>query len=129
MSLGKDTARSVLLVDDEEIVLEVGETLLTRAGYPVILAEGGKTAVAMYQQYKEDILCVFLDLSMPGMNGQETFKELEGLDPEVKVFFTSGFSEREMAHQCAGIPAAGFIQKPFKLGDIAAKIEALKKGT
>jgi CheY-like chemotaxis protein len=128
MSSEKNMARSVLLVDDEEIVLEVGETLLSRTGHPVILAENGQVAVEMYQKHQADILCVLLDLSMPGMSGQDTFRELERLDPEVKVFFTSGFTEREMAHQCAGIPAVGFIQKPFKLDDISAKIEAVWKG-
>jgi CheY-like chemotaxis protein len=123
----KEKKNTILLVDDEEIVLDVGTTLLERIGYPVMTASNGAEAVEQYRQNGDHILCVLLDLSMPGMSGQETFKELERLDSDVKVIFTSGFSEREMAHQCKNIPAAGFLQKPFHLAGMSLKFEAVLK--
>ena len=88
-------------------------------------AAGGAEAVEIFKQRCEEISCVVLDLSMPGMSGQETFVALEAINSEVRVIFTSGYSEREVSQYLNGTNPAGFIQKPFLMVNLADKIKAI----
>ena len=86
---GKGT---VLLVDDEEMVLEVGEELLTHLGYEVLLAENGQEALELYKKNQNEIDLVLLDMVMPVMGGGETFDRMKEIDTNVKVLLSSGYS-------------------------------------
>ena len=113
---------TVLLVDDEETVREVGQLMLESMGFSVIVAENGKKAVEIYSSRKDEIALVLMDLTMPRMNGEEAFQELRWINPGVRVILSSGYSEQEIAARFAGKGLAGFFQKPFSIKELARKI-------
>ncbi len=114
-------AGTVLLVDDEETVLAVGKQMLERLGFSVLTAQDGLEALEIYGNRSSEISCVLLDLTMPHLNGEEAFRELRRLNPDVKVIISSGYSEQDITSRFSGKGLAGFIQKPYetaKLGEV-----------
>ncbi len=106
---------TVLLVDDEETVLAVGRSMLEKLGFSVITAQDGREAVTTYAARGNEIAFVVMDLTMPHMSGEEAFRELRRINPEVKVFISSGYSEWEITARFTGKSLAGFIQKPYQM--------------
>ncbi len=104
----------VLLVDDEEEVCQLVGAMLERLGYEVITARDGHSALGLYLQ-RDDYAFVMLDLTMPVMDGEETYEQLRGIDPTVKVIITSGYSEKEVARRFEGKGVKGVLQKPFDM--------------
>ncbi len=113
---------TVLLVDDEEIITEVGEELLSALGYRVITAGSGTEALSTYRDGREEISMVILDMIMPGMDGGETFDRLKAMDPEVRVLLSSGYSLNDKAAEIMARGCNGFIQKPFNMDQLSGKI-------
>ncbi|MBJ6725459.1 PocR ligand-binding domain-containing protein [Geomesophilobacter sediminis] len=105
---------TVLLVDDEEPVRDIGRSLLEHLGFSVITANDGAEALAEYRVHPE-IAFVILDLTMPRMDGAQCQRELVALDPEVKVIISSGFSTQEVGRVFAGQRLAGIIMKPYTM--------------
>lgn len=103
-----------LLVDDEETVRDIGAEMLQELGVKVITAADGREALERFKA-NPDISVVILDLTMPHLDGEQCFRELRRLKPDVKVIISSGFSEHEVAQKFAGMGLTGFIQKPYKL--------------
>jgi len=116
---GKET---VLIVDDEEMVLDVGQELLKSLGYKVVIASGGKEAVDTYKANKEKIDIVILDMIMPGMGGGETYDKLKRIDPAIKVLLSSGYSINGQATEILKRGCDGFIQKPFTIKELSTAI-------
>jgi two-component system cell cycle sensor histidine kinase/response regulator CckA len=116
---GKET---LLIVDDEELVLEVSQEMLETLGYTILTTKGGKEAVEMYQAHKENIDLVILDMIMPDMGGGETYDELKGINPEVKVLLSSGYSINGQASEILKRGCDGFLQKPFDVKDLSRKV-------
>jgi two-component system cell cycle sensor histidine kinase/response regulator CckA len=120
---------NILLVDDEEMVLEVGGKMIERLGYTVTAASGGEEALAHYQRSGADIDLVILDMVMPGMDGSETFARLKALDPGVKVLLASGYAIGDRAAAIMKQGCLGFIPKPFNLDYLSQKInQVLEQG-
>lgn len=113
---------TILLVDDQDIIIVVGKEMLTALGYHVLVAKSGKEAVEFFQQFSEKIDGVILDMIMPDMNGGETFDQLRIIDPEVKVLLSSGYSIDGQARDILDRGCAGFIQKPFGLMELSHKL-------
>jgi CheY-like chemotaxis protein len=113
---------TILLVDDESMVLDVGRDILKSLGYTVIAAHGGEEALALYKQNRDRIHLVVLDMIMPGMDGGKTYTHLKKLNPEIKVLLCSGYSINEEVTAIMEKGCNGFIQKPFNLKEIAIKI-------
>jgi nitrogen-specific signal transduction histidine kinase/CheY-like chemotaxis protein len=105
-------AHKVLLVDDEEIIRHVGNRMLRKKGFEVLLAKNGKEALELYQKQKAEIAVVVLDLVMPEMGGKETYQQLKSLNPNVKVVFTSGYGPEDRPDLVNG-KSVIFLQKPF----------------
>jgi len=105
---------TVLLVDDEESVRGIGVEMLKELGYTGITATDGRDALEQFKAHPE-ICCVILDLTMPKMDGEQCFRELRLLRPDIKVIMSSGYSEQEVSEKFIGKGVAGFIQKPYKL--------------
>ncbi|MDQ7003222.1 MAG: ABC transporter substrate-binding protein [Ghiorsea sp.] len=103
----------VLLVDDEEEVLQMGEGLLKNMGFDVLLANNGKEAVLQYQKHMSKIRLVLLDLTMPVMDGSKTFVALKALNKDVKIILCSGYNEQEIKHMFKPLKDAVFISKPY----------------
>ena len=106
-----------LLVDDEETVRTIGKEMMRALGFQVITATDGRDALDKFRE-NPDISVVILDLTMPHMDGEQCFRELRQVAPQVKVIMSSGFSEHEVAQKFAGKGLAGFIQKPYRLSDL-----------
>ncbi|UPU34760.1 CHASE domain-containing protein [Geomonas paludis] len=104
----------ILLVDDEETVRNIGTRMLIELGYSPIAASGGEEALSLYRD-NPDVKAVILDLTMPGMDGEECFRQLQLLDPKVRVIMSSGFSEQDVVQKFDDRALAGFIQKPYTL--------------
>jgi two-component system cell cycle sensor histidine kinase/response regulator CckA len=120
---------TVLFVDDEESVREVGRAILHKAGFTVLTARDGEEALDVYTQEHDRIDVVVLDLTMPRRSGLETLKALRTVRSNVRVIISSGYSEDESVNQFEKRDLAGFIQKPYRPIDLTAKIhDALKRG-
>jgi PAS domain S-box-containing protein len=104
----------VLVVDDEEAVREVINAVLEEGGFDTLVAKDGATAIQLFRDNGAHIGLVLLDLSMPGLSGEQTFEELRRLDPTVRVLLSSGYSEAEATRRFVGRGLAGFIQKPYR---------------
>ena len=122
---GRET---VLLVDDEEMMLEVGRDLLRAMGYQVLTANSGTAAVEIYQERKDGIDLVLLDLVMPQMGGSEAFDRLKKINPEVKVLLLSGYSIDGEASKVIDRGCSGFIQKPFNMEQLSRSIKSVAAG-
>jgi len=137
-SIRKDSAVSeavekgnetILLVDDEAVIIDVGSQLLEKLGYTVIKAKGGAEAIRMYQENKEKIDLVILDMIMPDVGGSEVHEKIKIIDPEVKILLSSGYSINGQAMEILNKGCNGFIQKPFNLKDFSKKIRDVLKKT
>jgi two-component system, cell cycle sensor histidine kinase and response regulator CckA len=104
----------ILLIDDEPVVREVGLQLLEYHGFTVLTAEDGRAGLELFRRHAGEIACVFLDLTMPHMSGQEVYREIHQISPETPVILMSGYNEKEATGQFAGKGLAGFLQKPFQ---------------
>ena len=115
----------VLLVDDEETIREMGKEMLEMLGFEIITGVDGFDAVRIYKEQKERIDFVLLDLTMPRMDGKETFHELRRLNPQVRIVLSSGYAEQDITSQFAGQGLSGFIQKPYTLGILEESMQKL----
>lgn len=119
---------TILLVDDEDMVIEVGQQILTTLGYNVIAARGGKGAINTFKKQSGKIDLVILDMIMPDMGGGDTYDKMKAINPEIKVLLSSGYSIDGQATEILERGCDGFIQKPFNIERLSKKIrEILEK--
>lgn len=116
---------TVLLVDDEPMILEIGEQLLVRLDYQVLTAGSGAEALNVYAENRDRIDLVILDMVMPGMTGGETFDRLKQINPRVKTILSSGYSINGQATRILDRGCSGFIQKPFNITALSRKIREI----
>lgn len=119
----------VMLVDDEKMVLVVGQEMLEDLGFQVLTADSGEKAVRIFRERFKEISCVLVDVVMPGMDGMETFAEMKRICSAKPVLFCSGYSTEQLAQRFNGPLPADFIEKPFKLKILAAKLREVLKAT
>jgi PAS domain S-box-containing protein len=116
---------TILLIDDEEMILDVGKGLLSELGYTVLTASSGPEALEIYRARRADIGMVVMDMIMPGMSGGETFDRLKAIDPDVKVLLSSGYTINGQASHILERGCDGFIQKPFNMQQLSVKIREI----
>ena len=116
---------TLLLVDDEEIILDTAKALLERLGHKVFTASGGREAVGLYEERKGRIDAVILDMIMPDMSGGDTFDRLKAINSALKVILASGYSLDGHAREILNRGCDAFIQKPFNIKEISSKLEAV----
>jgi len=114
---------TILLVDDEQMIADVGCELLEELGYSVLVAGSGREAVDVYRKQYDEIDLVIMDMIMPGMSGGETFDRLKEIDPQVHVLLSSGYSLNGQASKILERGCEGFIQKPFNMRQLAEKVQ------
>jgi len=122
-----DETETILLVDDEEIVIGVGKQMLEKLGFSVLTAASGKEAIDLYNINKGKIGLVVLDMIMPGMGAGDTYNELQVIDPAIKVLLSSGYGVDEQTSEIMERGCKGFIQKPFNMQALSEKIEEIMK--
>lgn len=104
---------AILVVDDEETVRTVARLVLERQGFTVMTAEDGLQAIDVVRKHPREIRLVVLDMTMPRMSGEETFRILRSENPDVRILLSSGYNEQEAVDRFAGRGLSGFIQKPY----------------
>jgi PAS domain S-box-containing protein len=119
---------TVLLVDDEEVVLEVVKRILEGMGFEVMCVNGGREALEVFRARGAEIACVLLDLTMPQLDGEQVFREIRRLRPDAKVILSSGYDESDITPRFAGEGLAGFIQKPYRSDSLRAKLREVLGG-
>jgi len=110
-----NSAGLALVIDDEPSVRAVTKRMLEACGLSVRTARDGEEGLALFREYQHDISLVLLDLTMPGINGDEVFDEIRKMDAHVPVVLMTGFSEQEASTRFGGNSLAGLLQKPFRI--------------
>ncbi|MBU1057917.1 MAG: PAS domain S-box protein [Proteobacteria bacterium] len=118
-------SETVLLVEDEKVVLDVGRELLKFMGYRVLTAKDGKEALTVYLKNPGQIDIIILDMIMPTMGGGETYDQLKKINPDVKVLLASGYSIDGEAAEILARGCNGFIQKPFNVEDLSLNLRTI----
>lgn len=104
---------TILLVDDDPAVLNVGAQMLDGLGFKVLTAANGREGLEVFRKHEGEIHCVILDLTMPEMGGEEVFRELRRLRSDVCVILSSGYNEEDVTQRFVGKGLEGFVQKPY----------------
>ncbi len=115
---------TLLLVDDEEMFRATGKRILEAAGYEVLLADGGASAIETYRDRGPEIDLVVLDLTMPTMDGAECFSSLKEIDPTVRVLICTGHGKSDDTAAMIANGALGLLPKPFEVNEITVAIDA-----
>ena len=97
--------------------------MLLRLGFDVLAADSGERALEIFEQRQDEICVVLLDMTMPGMDGEETFRRLQEIRPGACVVLSSGYSEQIAAERFEGSGLAGFLQKPYRQTDLIFKMD------
>ena len=121
-------SETILLVDDETMVINVGKPLLEALGYRVLASTNGLEAIDMVARQGKDIDLVILDLIMPGIDGGETFDRIRQLQPDMPMILSSGYSLSGQASDIINRGCDGFIQKPFNMKELSRSIRSILEG-
>jgi CheY-like chemotaxis protein len=113
--------KTVLFVDDEEMLLEVGSLMLQRLGYNVLTAIKGQEAIEIFK--KNDVAFVILDMRMPGMNGDEVCRQLKKIKPKIKIILASGYVKFYSKDYIVDSGFDDILEKPFTIEHLSEKIE------
>ncbi|MFH1035791.1 MAG: response regulator [Pseudomonadota bacterium] len=114
---------TILLVDDEEDLRELGAQTLEEMGYSVRTAATGEEALELYRQQAADL--VIMDLGMPGMGGHQCLRHILELDPGARVMIASGYSANGLVRDSLSVGALGYVAKPFKRVDLLATVREI----
>ena len=116
---------TILLVDDEDMVIDIGKEILEKLGYTVFTAASGTEALSLFKNNHTEIDLVILDMIMPDMSGRDTFENLKTCQSDVKVLLSSGYSIDGQATEIINSGCRGFIQKPFSLKQLSRKMREI----
>ncbi len=116
---GRET---ILLIEDEAIILELGRQMLQSLGYRVLAARDGQEGVALYAAWHSEIDLILLDVIMPRMSGHDTFYELRRINPKAKILLITGYSPEQVATELLAQGALGVIRKPYERRELARAI-------
>lgn len=119
------TGTKVLVVDDEEEIRTACSLILKEIGYDALVAQDGKAGLHIFEQYQDQIALVFLDLTMPHIDGGQLAKTIRQRDPDIPILVSSGFAEEEAMKHFIQSGICAFIQKPFQVEVLIKKIQAL----
>jgi len=115
----------ILVVDDDDYILQAVYVALESFGYSVLLANSGAAAIEIFEERSEQIDLVLLDMLMPGMSGEETFRALRAIRPDVKVLLSTGFAPDEAAQRFTDEGLAGFLRKPYDPNQLAGEVQQI----
>ena len=117
-----DGSETVLLVDDEDVIIKVSLEILNALGYHVLTARSGKEAIEVYKKNKDKIDLIILDMIMPDMGGGKVYDRIKEINPDIKVLLSSGYSIEGQATEILKRGCNGFIKKPFNIKELSHKI-------
>ena len=114
---------NVLVCDDEELILEMTTDFLEIDGHQVYACEDGESGLERYQQMKDEIDLVLIDMIMPGIDGVELFSKLSEVNPSVKVILSSGFPANDQIRELLDNGLSGFLQKPYRKQELSDEVK------
>lgn len=117
--------RTALIVDDEEIVLEIEEFMFQKIGFEILIANNSAQACQLYEDEKDQIDLVVLDMIMPDENGANTYKRLKKINPNIKVLVTSGMGKDKAVNEIIKDWPNGFLRKPFKFDEFTKCVDTI----
>lgn len=118
----------ILVIDDDPSLREAVEGMLHSLGFSVLTAPDGPSALRVFRQHVPEIRAVLLDLGLPGMTGQEVFREIHRLDPTTPVILVTGLAEADARAGVMDLPVAGYLQKPFSYSLFLEKVREAVEG-
>ena len=121
---GQDLPRTVLIIDDEPAVREAAADILEEAGVEILLAADGQAGLALYRENTAVVDLILLDLTMPGLNGEETLHALRHLTPNLRIVLSSGYNQIDLSQHLLQQRHTSFLPKPYTA---AALIHALQE--
>ena len=116
---------TILVVDDEESVRAVAKRMLVSLGYDVLCASDGLKGIELFRENMERISAVILDIAMPHLSGEETFRELRRIKKDAFIILSSGYNAQEVTSRFGGRDLSGFIQKPYSLDDLSLVLHSV----
>jgi len=119
---------TVLIIEDEEIVLEVTKAMIEALGYRVLTAKTGKEAIALTESFDGDIVLALLDIKLPDMEGGTVYRRIMEIRPDLKVIVCSGYTIEGPAQEILDAGAQGFIHKPASLGVLSDEVKKVLEG-
>ena len=122
-----DEAITILIVEDEPAVRQLGVEALTELGYRVLEAEGAATALRLLDRH-EEVALLFTDIVMPEVNGRNLAEEAKRRRPGLKVLFTTGYTRNAVVHNGVLDPGVELLGKPFTIEQLSAKLRAVLEG-
>lgn len=116
---------TILMVDDEELIRELGARILAKAGYSVLQATNGHEALRIFEKERSRLGLIILDLIMPEVGGKQCLKELLAMDPQARVLMASGYSSDVSVRECLEIGAKGFVSKPYRMVELLQDVRKI----
>ena len=120
--------KTILLIDDEEIVINISELMLKRLGYRVLKAHSGYEGLQLFKENKSKIDLIISDLEMPKMNGKEVMDKLRKIDPKIKVMLSSGALTDADEKTVMNKGFNGFLKKPYSMNTLCGKMSEILRG-
>jgi two-component system cell cycle sensor histidine kinase/response regulator CckA len=120
---------TILIVEDEELLRDLVRDVLSRAGYSILLAKDGEEAVKVYTKRMASISLVLSDMGLPRISGEEAFKELQAINPTVKVIFCTGFIQEDKKASLIASGALDVIHKPYTISELLRSVRDALDGT
>ncbi len=117
--------RTALIVDDEEIIVEIEEFMFQKIGFEIFIAKNSAQACQLYQDEKDNIDLVVLDMIMPDENGANTYKQLKKINPNIKVLVSSGMGKDSAVKEILNDWPNGFLPKPFKFDEFTKSVDTI----
>jgi len=114
---------TILITDDEVTIRTVGRQMLENMGYRVLLAPDGRAALELLREHEDEIVCILLDLTMPHLDGAQTFREIRRIKPDAKIILSSGYNEQDATQRFAGRGLSGLLQMPYQSTALRAKLK------
>ncbi len=115
----------MLLIDDEEVIREIGTDMLRTLGLKCQTAASGDEGIELYQKNSRDIALVILDIEMPGLSGDKVFDRLREMNPRVKILIASGYSKEYLESKVFNSKIEHYIAKPFRIEQLSYQINKL----
>jgi CheY-like chemotaxis protein len=116
---------TILVVDDEVDILTITRMMLEKKGFSVLTASNGAAGVDLFRKHSDEIMAVLLDMTMPNMNGEEAFREMQKIRSDVLAVLVSGYNEEEIRARFSGESFAGFLHKPYGFPDLMNKLKEI----
>ena len=118
-------SRRLLVVDDDPAARVLANRVFSEAGYEVITVQSGFECLERFRKQPHGFDLILLDLSMPFMDGEETFRRLRDIHPDVVVLLSTGFMAQERVDRMLAAGMAGFIRKPHRPDELLARVQAI----